>query len=101
MRRRPRHPLDALHDLIEDVAALAAQCGDPHHYSDGRRVKTAREIEFGLVTEHIWHPDPSTEEPRSWRGTLRHDPEESCPGVFEVSTDPATQEIFVRTVRAI
>lgn len=91
--------------LIEATAAeiirLAARFGDPRRYSDGRLVKSTREIEPGFITEHVWHPDPTAEEPRSWRGTLRHDPDEPCPGLYEVSLTPATQEIHIRTVRAI
>lgn len=91
--------LDAIDDTVSEITALAALFGDPHHYADGRRVKTTTEIEHGVVTEHVWHPDVSAEEPRSWRGTLRHDPDQPCPGLYEVSTTPATQELHVRVVR--
>ncbi|MCH9729156.1 MAG: hypothetical protein K0U84_05660 [Actinomycetia bacterium] len=91
--------LDAIDDTLIEITYLAAQFGDPHHYADGRRVKTATEIEHGVVTEHVWHPDITAEEPRSWRGTLRHDPDQPCPGLYEVSTTPATQELHVRVVR--
>lgn len=80
---------------------MAAQFGDPYHYSDGRRVKTVREISPGLLTEHIWHPDPAAEEPQSWRGHLVFDPGENCPGIYEVTTTPETQDIHVRVVRAV
>jgi hypothetical protein len=93
--------LDAIEATALELHGLAAQFGDPLRYSDGRLVKSSREIERGLVTEHIWHPHPAAEEPRSWRGTLRHDPGEPCPGVYEVSTTPTTQEIHVRTVRTV
>ncbi|XTP37163.1 hypothetical protein ACORG1_13485 [Mycobacterium sp. TJFP1] len=93
--------LDAIDETAREICALAAQFGDPRRYSDGRMVKSAREIEPGVVTEHVWHPDPAAEKPLSWRGTLRHDPGEPCPGIYEVSLTPATQEIHVCTVRSI
>lgn len=91
--------LEAIDDAVREIDALAAQFGDSRSYSDGRLVKTSCEIEPGVVTAHVWHPDPSAEKPQSWRGTLRHDPGEPSPGVYEVSTDPATQIIHVRAVR--
>lgn len=93
-------PLDALNDLIPDVASLAALFGDPETYSDGRKVKSWAEIEPGVVTANVWHPNPAAEEPRSWRGPLMHDPGTPSPGVYEVTTNPATQEIHVRVVRS-
>ncbi|ORB26625.1 hypothetical protein [Mycolicibacterium parafortuitum] len=91
--------LDAITDAACEIRAMAEKLGDPRTYSDGRQVQTTREIEPGVYTVHVWHPDPSAEQPRSWRGSLRHDPDEQCPGVFEVTTTPETQEIHVRTVR--
>lgn len=39
-------------------------------------------------------------EPRSWRGTLSSgDPDIPSPGIFEVSTDPSTQQIHTRVIR--
>jgi hypothetical protein len=94
--------LDAIDAALDEIAALAAQFGDPHHYSDGRRVKSSKEIEAGLTTDHVWHFDPSQEERRSWRGDLLSgDPDVPSPGVFEVETDPATQEILVRVARLV
>lgn len=93
--------VSAIEATAAEINTLAAHFGDPRRYSDGRLVKSSREIEPGVITEHVWHPDPSVEEPRSWRGTLRHDPGEPCPGLYEVSLTPATQEIHVRTVRAL
>ncbi|APE17762.1 hypothetical protein BOH72_23370 [Mycobacterium sp. WY10] len=91
--------LEALSDTTREICALAAQFGDPCRYTDGRRVKSHAEIEYGVVTEHVWHPDPAAEEARSWRGTLRHDPGVPCSGLYEVTTTPETQEIHVRVVR--
>lgn len=91
--------LDAVDETVREICALAAKFGDPRRYSDGRLVKSSREIEPGVITEHVWHPDPAVEQPTSWRGTLRHDPGEPAPGIYEVSLTPATQEIHVRTVR--
>lgn len=92
--------LDAIEEVVSDIETLAAQFGDPRRYSDGRRIKTSREIEYGLVTSHVWHPDPSAEQPRSWTGHLPSgDPDVPSPGVFQVTTTPRTQEIFVRVVR--
>lgn len=91
--------LDAMHDLVTQINGFAAQYGDSRRYSDGRAVKTSKEIVFGLVTEHVWHPDPSREESRSWRSSLPSDPGVPSPGVYEVTTYPETQQIHVRVVR--
>jgi hypothetical protein len=94
--------LDAINDVAIEIRSLAAQFGDFHHYSDGRRVKSSKEIQLGLVTEHVWHPDPTQEEPRSWRGNLPSgDPDIPSPGIYEVTTDPFTQEIHVRIVQLV
>jgi hypothetical protein len=91
---------DAIREVMIDICALAAQFGDPCRYSDGRQVTSIKEIEYGLSTLHAWHPDAHTEQPRSWRGNLlSHDPDVDSPGVFEVTTTPLTQGIFVRVVR--
>ena len=92
-------PLDVLDDLVGQIGALAAAFGDPRRYSDGRHVTTRAEIENNFSTEHIWHPDPNFEQPRSWTGHLLSDPGTKCRGIFEVRTDPATQEIQVEVVR--
>ncbi|MDP7703238.1 hypothetical protein [Mycobacterium sp. TY815] len=92
-------PLDALMYLRADVEALAAKFGDINTYSDGRKVKTGTQIEHGVYTEKVWHPDPSAEKPHSWRGHLLSDPGIPSPGIYEVTTYPATQEIHVRVVR--
>jgi hypothetical protein len=92
-------PLNALGDLPAEIADLATAFGDPNIYSDGRKVKTWAEIEDGVITSNIWHPDPTVEKPRSWRGHLRSDPGIPSPGVYEVTTYPETQEIHVRVVR--
>ncbi|MAS06193.1 MAG: hypothetical protein CL534_16135 [Ahrensia sp.] len=93
------HELDAITDAACEIKSLAMQFGDPRRYSDGRAVQTTQQIEDGCYTVHVWHPEAATEDPRSWRGSLRHDPDEPCPGVYEVTTDPATQQVHVRTVR--
>jgi hypothetical protein len=93
--------LNALSDITAEVNGLASDFGDRFVYSDGRAVKTCKQIDAGLVTEHIWHPDQTQEQPASWRGSLPSgDPDVPSPGMYEVSTDPATQEIHVRVVRA-
>lgn len=92
-------PVNALCDTGIEISELASQYGDPLRYSNGRHVRSSREIEPGFITAHVWHPDPSQEEPQSWRGTLRHDPDEPSPGVYEVTLTPATQDIHVRVVR--
>lgn len=93
--------VEAVYDAIGDLKNLAAQYGDPRRYSDGRAVTTEKEIVFGLVTSHVWHPDPACEDPRSWRANLPSDPGVPSPGIYEVTTDPATQEIHVRVVRIV
>ena len=94
-------PLDALGDLQVELTQLAIPFGDLNTYSDGRKVKSEACIEDGVYTSEVWHPDPSQQKPRKWRGSLRHDPGTPCPGVYEVSTYPATQDIHVRVVRAV
>jgi hypothetical protein len=91
---------DALNDIGDDILALATRFGDPRRYSTGRLVWTSTEIVGGVVHSHVWHPDPAAEGPRSWRGHLPSDPGVPSPGLYEVSTDPATQEIHVRVVRS-
>ncbi len=94
-------PLDAIDDLRGELEALAARFGDINTYSDGRMVRTSTWIDEGLSTGHVWHPDPSQEKPRSWRGNLMHDPGTPCPGIYEVTTYPATQDIHIRVVRTV
>lgn len=90
----------AIADIVTDIKALAEQFGDPRRYSDGRLVRSSREIETGLVTAHVWHPDPTSEQIESHRGTLLSGhPDVPSPGLYEVTTYPLTQEIHVRVVR--
>ncbi|AGT12161.1 hypothetical protein JABBAWOKKIE_62 [Mycobacterium phage Jabbawokkie] len=92
--------LDALSDIASEVFDIAAMFGSLRTYSDGRVVKTRKEIAEGLVTEHVWHPDPSVEKPRTWRSSLPSgDPDLPSPGLYEVTTDPSGQQIHVRVVR--
>lgn len=92
---------NAIHEIAVDIAKLAAQFGDPNVYSDGRFVKTGAWIDGESIrTERVWHPDPALDEGESWRGNLLHDPGTPCPGIFEVTTYPATQEIHVRVVKS-
>lgn len=92
-------PLDALADLPSDIIELVKQFSDTGTYSDGRQVKTEAQIETGVYTQHVWHPDPTAEEPRSWTGHLHCDPGVPSPGVYKVTTDPATQVIDVQVLR--
>lgn len=91
--------LDAIHGTVDQIVELAEQFDDPRRYSDGRLVRSSKEIVSGLVTSHVWHPNPAAEEPRSWRSSLPSDPGIPSPGVYEVSLYPETQEIHVRVVR--
>jgi hypothetical protein len=92
--------LDAIGDVSAEISALAASFGDLDRYSDGRRVKSRAEIAFGLITEHVWHPDATQEESRSWRSNLLSgDPDVQSPGIYEVTTIPETQQIDVRVLR--
>lgn len=84
---------------LDDVVALFD--GDPNRYSDGRAVESGAWIENAVYVSHVWHPDPSQDKSRSWRGKLLHDPGTPCPGIYEVTTDPATQEIHVRVIRLV
>lgn len=94
--------LNAIGDCVGLVRDLLVPFGNPNLYSDGRRVRSSTVIddESGLFTSHVWYPDASIEEPRSWRGTLSSgDPDIPSPGIFEVSTDPSTQQIHTRVIR--
>jgi hypothetical protein len=62
-------------------------------------VESHAEIVPGFVTHHVWHPDPNVEEPTSHRGHRLSDPGIPSPRIYEVSTDPATQDIHIRVVR--
>jgi len=95
------HPaeLEAIGSAVDEIQVLAGTFGDTLQYSDGRAVMTDTEIRRGLFYRHVWHPDPSREAPRSWWGRLRPKPGISCPGTFEVATDPATQTLHVSVVR--
>jgi hypothetical protein len=91
----------AIYDAVNEVLEIASRFGDRRIYSDGRRVEQYAEIQKGLVTHHVWHPDARTEEPRSWRSSLPSDPGVPSPGVYEVTLEPSIQEIHVRVVRTV
>ncbi|MDO2354672.1 hypothetical protein [Mycobacterium avium] len=91
--------LDAINDTSDEITKLAAEFGDPRVYSDGRAVMTRKEIQRGLVTEVVWHPDARRDACRSWSACLPSDPGIPSPGVYIVSTHPARQFIDVRIVR--
>lgn len=92
--------VDALLDLVAEAKNLVA--GDPRTYSDGRVVKSQREIQDGLMTSHVWHPDAASEKSNRWRGNLPSGhPDRKSPGVYQVSTNPMTQVIDVRVVRLV
>lgn len=91
--------LDAINATAAFIQGLAARFGDPNRYSDGRHVKSQKEVVEGLRTEHIWEPNPYAEEPSSWRGNLHSGhPDIPSPGVYEVSTSPFTQELHIRVL---
>lgn len=93
-------PLDAITEIVTDIAKLAAQFGSLDTYSDGRMVKSGAWIEEGVYTSHVWHPDASMEESESHRGNLpSYDPDVPAPGIYEVTTYPETQDIHIRVVR--
>ena len=92
---------NAIADTVREVAELAAQYGDPMRYSDGRAVKTTRDIAPGLVTSHVWQPNPGDEKPQTWTGELLHDPGTPRRGSYTVTTDPLTQEIHVRVMEVV
>lgn len=92
--------LDALAEVDTEITSFAAMFGDPNRYSDGRLVKSGAWIDGrSIYTQHVWHPDPTQEEPQSWRGNLLHDPGTPCPGRYEVTITPQTQAIDVRVFR--
>jgi hypothetical protein len=92
--------LDAIAEVVKEIEGLAALFRYPRLYSDGRRATSLAEIEPGLVTEHVWYPDPNFEKPASHRGhLLSGDPNVPSPGIYEVTTNPTTQHIHIRVVR--
>ena len=92
--------LDAISDVVLEIRALAAEFGNLMVYSDGRNVESYAQIGQGLVTHHIWYPVPSEEKPAAHRGhLLSGDPDVPSPGIYEVTTYPATQDIHVRVAR--
>lgn len=91
--------LDAINATVTEICGLAMQLPSRGRYSDGRAVVTRARILDGLVTEVVWHPDPAQDSPSSWRAALPSDPDVASPGVYEVMTDPATQDVHVRVVR--
>lgn len=91
--------LDAILGICDEISALTEQFGDPRRYSDGRLVISRAEIQRGLTTEHVWQPNSTQEEPRSWNSSLPSDPDVPSPGVYEVTTDPQTQRIHVQIVK--
>ena len=91
-------------DIRTELKAHASDATMPaqaQYYSNGRRVRSSAEIEYGLVTSHTWHPDASAQESRSWRSSLPSDPGVPSPGIYEVTLEPATTDIFVRVVRTV
>lgn len=92
--------LDALAEVVAEIDRITSGFGDKNRYSDGRRVKSGAWIDDkSMFTEYVWHPDPTQDEPHSWRGNLLHDPGTPVPGRYEVTVDPATQSIDVRVFR--
>lgn len=86
--------LDTLDQLVDEIAELTAQYGPTDRYTDGRRVKTTARIQAqGMYTEHVWHPDATAETPDSWGGPLPHDPDTPSPGLYQVDTNPLTQDL--------
>ena len=90
---------NALTDISGEISAFAGLFGDPLVYSDGRAVTSSAQVDTGLSIRHTWHPDPQHEQPESWRRNLHHDPGTPCPGHYEVTTTPLTQEVNVRVWR--
>jgi hypothetical protein len=93
--------LGAIYDTAAFIQGLAAQYGDLNRYSDGRAIKSHKDVteDAGLRIEHIWEPNPYAEERSSWRGNLHSGhPDIPSPGVYEVSTSPLTQEIHIRVL---
>jgi hypothetical protein len=89
-------------DIRTELKAHASDATMParlQSYSNGRRVRSDAEIQYGLVTSHTWHPDASAQETRSWRSSLPSDPGVPSPGIYEVTLEPAAQDIHVRVVR--
>jgi len=93
--------VDELLGLRDSVRELAALFGDINKYHDGRLVRSYIQIEYGLTTERIWHPDPAQDAVTRWDGHLLHDPGTPCPGKYVVTCDPDGQCVDVRVIRAV
>lgn len=95
------HRVGYLDDALCTIEELTLPFGDQLRYSDGRRIESTARITDAVYTSHIWHPDPTQEEPRAWSGDLPSgDPDLASPGTYEVKTDPFTQTIEVNVVVA-
>lgn len=102
--QRNREELDDDGELLglrDSVRELAALFGDINKYHDGRLVRSYIQIEYGLTTERIWHPDPAQDAVTRWDGHLLHDPGTPCPGKYVVTCDPDGQCVDVRVIRAV
>ena len=93
--------LEAIADIVAAVNGIAAGFGNRLVYSDGRLVRSTKEIQYGRTTERIWHPDVALDEVTSWRGDLPSDPGVPSPGRYEVTCYPVTQEMHVRVVKSV
>lgn len=95
--------LAIMRSVVAEIRDLAARLGDPHHYSDSRRVSTSARIMNGFHAGHIWHPSAAEEQPQRFRGALPSfdDDSDVSSGRYEYDTDPATQTITTRVVRCL
>ena len=90
--------LNGMQAIVEEIGCMAEEFGDPNRYSCGRRIRTQIDVQRGLVTEHIWHPDPGSEAVLSWTGDLPPKVDGGPPrGRYEVTIDPWTQDVTVIT----
>lgn len=97
-----RDELEAIDAVVREIRSFAARFGDSRRYSDGRMIIAHAEIVRGFVAEHIWHPSPAEEQPQTRGGEVpSFDPNRPSPGRYQVSSEPATQTLHVRVMRAV
>ena len=91
--------VEAIDGIFAVAGELYGELGEDHGtYSDGRQVWTEVEVVCGVYIEHVWRPDPDTEEPVGWEEGLTPANSDGQGLICEVSTDPETQTIHTNLV---
>ncbi|TSD47960.1 hypothetical protein FFI94_018770 [Rhodococcus sp. KBS0724] len=85
-------PIDTIEHLAKhmlEVVQVLEPGFDPStgKYSDGRRVRSHVEIEYGRSFSNLWHCDPNQDSAQTLTGTLSADPGQYR-GTYEISIIP-------------